>query len=255
MAPLITHLVVGERVFGRVQYLSSMPLAYGSFLLGCVLVDVHSFSEDIDRRQTHFVGRPEENGENTFQRSCDIFLSLLDSLLARPWNDLSEAEQGFVAGYLCHLAADEPWKETGWKLLRNQHVSSWTDFRVPGVVILTAFGLLSSKSFVDFPAVASALGSASVPDVLTHVPGESFHRMWDITRGYLLKGGTAESYFALLESEGQPRGEIEGMRRLHAEYWEEAIALVCGEIGGVEHYIQSAVGRSMQVVPHLWTRC
>jgi hypothetical protein len=49
MAPLITHLVVGERVFAQLRQFDSA--AYGPFLLGCILVDVHGFS-NIDRRVT-----------------------------------------------------------------------------------------------------------------------------------------------------------------------------------------------------------
>ena len=66
MASWVTHLVVGERVFAQLQQFGEQE--YGAFLLGCVLVDVHTFS-DVDRRATHFVGRLEEDGVDAFNKS------------------------------------------------------------------------------------------------------------------------------------------------------------------------------------------
>ncbi|MCK4470531.1 MAG: hypothetical protein KAW49_01965, partial [Anaerolineae bacterium] len=83
MAPLVTHLVTGERVFAQLQRFDAK--GYGSFLLGCVLVDVNNFS-GIDRRRMHFVGRLEEDGADAFNRSCANFLSQFDDLLIRPWS-------------------------------------------------------------------------------------------------------------------------------------------------------------------------
>ena len=121
MAPLITHLVVGERVFAQLGRFD--PATYGAFLLGCVLVDVHGFS-DVDRRRTHFAGRLEEDGEDAFRKSCAGFLDQLDTVLLRPWGELGEGERAFVAGYLCHLAADEDWKWFGWKVMHGLDISS-----------------------------------------------------------------------------------------------------------------------------------
>ena len=71
MAPLVTHLVIGERVFAQSPQFDSTD--YGPFLLGCVLVDVNNFS-GMDRRRTHFVGRVDEDGADAFNRSCASFL-------------------------------------------------------------------------------------------------------------------------------------------------------------------------------------
>jgi len=67
MASLITHLVVGERVFAQLRQFGEKE--YGAFLLGCVLVDVHGFS-DVDRRVTHFVGRLEDDGVDACVKSA-----------------------------------------------------------------------------------------------------------------------------------------------------------------------------------------
>lgn len=104
MAPLTTHLIIGERVFGKLPQFEEADC--GTFLLGCVVPDVHFFG-DVDRRTTHFAERLHAEGAYAFYVSCANFLSQLDDLLNLPWDRLTTAEQAFVAGHLCHLAADE----------------------------------------------------------------------------------------------------------------------------------------------------
>ena len=248
MAPLVTHLVVGERVFAQLQRFDDKD--YGSFLLGCVLVDVHGFS-DVDRRETHFVGRLEEDGVGAFNKSCASFLNQLDGLLTRPWNQLAGAEQAYVAGYLCHLAVDEDWKRFGWNILHTLGISSLADLPVPAGVIYTAFGVLSSKTYVDSPAIVSALNDTEIPYVLTHVPHSAFQAMWDIVKEHMLTGGTPESYFEMLEREGRTDAEVQEVIRRHDVYWEDAVALI-HDLGGVEPRIQAAVQRSLDTIPRLW---
>ena len=62
MAPIVMHAVIGERVYPEIAPLAASH-SLGAFLLGCMLADVNGFS-DLDRRQTHFVGRPDEDGED-----------------------------------------------------------------------------------------------------------------------------------------------------------------------------------------------
>ena len=251
MAPLITHLVIGERVFRQLRHFDPTPTVYGSFLLGCLLVDANHFS-DVDRRQTHFVGRLDEDGADAFEKSCANFLRQLDGLLLRPWDDLTPREQAFVAGYLCHLTADETWKAFTWRLLQTLDITSWVDFPLPGEVVLTVVSVLSSRVLTDLRAVAAALNDASIPHVLTHVPHDAFQNMWDITQAYALDGRTRESYFDMLERAGKTSAEIEAVRQQHDLYWEGATALI-HEVGGVEPYIQNASRHAMRVVSQLWT--
>jgi len=248
MAPLITHLVVGERAFAQLPQFD--PTDYGAFLLGCVLVDVNNFS-GMDRRRTHFAGRLQEDGAAAFNKSCANFLSQCADLLIRPWSELTSAERTFVAGYLCHLAADEVWKQFTWNMLRALGIHSLADLPVPGGVIFTAFSVLSSKTYVDFPAVASALNDIAIPHVLTHVSYDAFRTMWDIVAGYTLNGSTPESYFEMLRREGRTSAEIQEVIRRHDVYWEDAVALI-RDLGGVEPYIQAAVQRSLETIPRLW---
>ncbi len=250
MAPLVTHLVIGERVFAQLQRFNEGD--YGPFLLGCVLVDVHGFS-DVDRRRTHFVGRLEEDGADAFNRSCANFLSQLDGLLLRPWSDLTSTERAYVAGYLCHLAADEAWKLFSWNVLRALGATSWAeaDLSVPGDVVMTVFDVSSSRLYVDFPTVVSALNDVEIPNVLTHVPHEAFQAMWGIVKEHVTTGDTPESYFEMLKRLGQTDAELREVIRQHDVYWEDAVALV-HDTGGVEPRIRAGVERSLEVIPHLW---
>ncbi len=248
MASWVTHLVVGERVFAQLSQFGERE--YGAFLLGCVLVDLHAFS-DVDRRTTHFAGCLEEDGVDAFTKSCTNFLSQLDDVLRRPWSELASTERAFVAGYLCHLAVDEDGKRFGWDILRATGLKSLADFPVPGEVFYTAFDVLSSELYVDFPAVALALEKASIPDVLTHIPYDALQTMWTIAKEHLMDGRTAESYFEMLEREGKTDAEIQAVHHEHDVYWEDAMTAI-RDLGGVEPRIQAGVERSLEMTPRLW---
>jgi hypothetical protein len=249
MATLIVHLAVGERVSATIQHLRPNSQVYGAFLLGCVLVDANNYS-DLERHQTHFTRLSGGESGSAPKESCDSFLRQLDSLLLRHWDALSEPEQAFVAGYLCHLAADEAWLEVSWGLLQELGLRAWEDLSVPAEVMLLTFNELSQDLFKDFSTITLALNSADIPEVFAHVSQASFRKMWDTSRAYVLEGGSLESYLALLESRGKTYKEIQTVRQ-HAEgYREEATALI-KTAGGIERFIRAAVERSVQVMPRL----
>jgi hypothetical protein len=250
MAPLITHLVVGERTCSHLQHLGCDPAIYGAFLLGCVLVDANGFS-DLDRRQTHFVGGLEDDGEVSFRMSCSNFLSQRDQVVQRPWAELTLAEQAFIAGYLCHLAADEVWKEMGWRILQAMGLKSLKEMPVPGEVLLTVYDVLSRQVCAGWPAVECALNSAAIPEVMTHVPYPVFQRVWEMIKPHILAGGAAEAYFALLDRMGTPVAQVQEIRRQHEVFWDEAVELI-HNVGGIEQYLAAAVERSASVLPQLW---
>jgi hypothetical protein len=136
-------------------------------------------------------------------------------------------------------------------MLRALEIQSLTDLPVPGGVIFTAFGVLSSKMYVEFPAVVSALNDVAIPHVLTHVPHDAFQAMWDIVEEYMLTGGTPESYFEMLKREGRTDSQIQEVIRRHDVCWEDAVALI-HDLGGVEPFIQAAIRRSLEKIPRLW---
>ena len=249
MATLIVHLAVSERVCATMQHLRSSSQVYGAFLLGCVLADANNYS-DLERHQTHFTRLSGGEGGSAPRESCDSFLRQLDSLLLRRWDALSEPEQAFVAGYLCHLAADEAWLEVSWGLLQELGLRAWEDLPVPAEVMLPTFNELSQDLFKDFSTITLALNSAAIPKVFAHVSPQAFRKMWDSVQAYVLEGGSLESYLALLESRGKTYKEIQTVRQ-HAEgYIEEATALI-KTAGGIERFIRAAVERSVQVMPRL----
>jgi hypothetical protein len=251
MAPLIAHIVVGERVFARMASPDATTWPYGPFLLGCVLADVNSFAE-IDRRRTHFVDRPAFDGEDAFNQNCTRFLRQLSSLLPRPWKELAGGDQAFVGGYLCHLAADEVSNRFTWELMHGLGVDSWTHIPAPPGVVSTAFGVLTRQELQRPEAVSSALAGVAVPNVLAHVPHSAFQCMWEIVRDHVSDGRTPASYFDLLERQGRPKSEVEAVRQRHERYWDRAVALIRGA-GGPERYLRAAVERGLEMMPRLWT--
>jgi hypothetical protein len=258
MASLITHLVIGERAYPQVEQLQASPSSYGTFLLGCVLPDVNAFSE-IDRRETHFVGRFEQDGLIAFTQSCTRFLARRDALLQRPWDELLGEERAFVAGYLAHLAADEAWKAFGWRSLRKLGVDSRAQSRaelraqlgVPMGVITTAGSVLSAEMYLDHLAVISALQGARIPDVFCHIPHGAFVKMWNALQPYALDGRTYESYLALLARRGRSEAEVLTARREHEQHWEDAVALL-HSVGGVKQAVLSCVDRAVRFMSRLW---
>lgn len=250
MAASVTHLVVGETVFNEAQYLGKSPETYGAFLMGCILVDVHAF-HPIDRRVTHFVGRVEEDGEAAYRMSCANFLGQLGSLLQRPWRTLDGAERAFVTGYLCHLAADECWKEMGKNLFDQLGISDWANFPVPGDISLTVFDCRSFARMADPVGAQAALDAAPIPDVFTHVSGEMLRDQWRIIRDYVFAGGTAQAHITMLEKAYTPAAKIQSARAQYARCWQDALDFTDRTVGGVGPFLADAVRRSMQVLPAL----
>ena len=249
MASITTHLVIGERVFTRLPQLD--PADLGSFLLGCLLVDVHWFS-DIDRFTTHFAERFDGEGPYAFNRSCVNFMRRLDRLLIRPWDELTSAEQAFIAGYFCHLAADEDWKRFDWHMLHTLGIRWWADLPVPGDVIVSAFDVLSSELYIDFPTVKAALSDISIPNVLTHVPHATFQMTWEIAQIHIMSGSTLYSALKMFKRMGKTSAEMQTVRHQHEVYWEHAVAFIQDDFGGVQPRIQAMVQRSLERMPLLY---
>jgi len=249
MAPLTTHLVIGERIFAHLPRFG--PSDYGAFLLGCVLVDVHVVS-DIKRRDTHFAASLVGDGANAFHQSCANFLRRRDGLLRRPWHELTSAERAFVAGYLCHLAADEDWKQFDWLILQRQGIRWWTDLPVPGNVIVTVFDVLSKELFGEFSAVSSALRDATLPDPFTHVPLDLFQATWDIAQVHVLGDSTLESFLELLRRLGKTDAELEAERRQHERHWQAAANFIERDFGGVPPRVEAMTQRALDTMPRLW---
>ena len=68
MAPFLTHLVVGERVWTALDGVQSGADNYGTFLFGCLAPDVDKFCHGLEQSTTHFVAK-DEAGTWAWQRS------------------------------------------------------------------------------------------------------------------------------------------------------------------------------------------
>ena len=248
MAPITTHLVIGERVYP--EFVKTFgPIDYGSFLLGNVLVDAHGFS-DIDRRTTHFADRLNKGGIYAFDRSCQNFVDQLDDLLLCSWSKLSTPERSFVIGYLCHLAADENWKQFDWDVLNNQGFYLWIDLSVSGDVVLTVFDILSNKLYNNHLSVSQALRNASVPNVFSHVPHQTFQNVWKIIRNHVEKNSTLESFLEIQNQLGKSGEEIKIIRKEHKMYWQKAEDIIDRYFGGTESRVEAMVQQSIETVTH-----
>ncbi|MGD8474489.1 MAG: zinc dependent phospholipase C family protein [Anaerolineae bacterium] len=105
MAPFLTHLVVGERVWTALDGVRSGPDNYGTFLFGCLAPDVDKFCHGLEQSTTHFVAK-DEAATWAWLRS-QHFLEEQTTFLRAPFDSLEAVEQAFVIGYLCHVATDE----------------------------------------------------------------------------------------------------------------------------------------------------
>jgi len=249
MAASITHLVIGERVYQDISQPSPSKNVYGSFLAGCTIIDVHALHA-IDRRVTHFVGRLDTDGEDAYRKSCTNFLKDLNSILKVPWKALSQPEQAFVAGYLCHLAVDECWKELGWRWFQKLNISSYKDFPVHPDVMLTAFDFLNRRQLTDEQDVFAALATVTIPDIFCHVPYEVFCHQWAILQEYLKSDGTPDAYIRMLKAANRfsEKDQAETDRRFRS--WEDAIRLI-ESAGGEMPFIQDATTHSLEVIQAL----
>jgi hypothetical protein len=250
MAPITTHLVIGERVYPKFVETFG-PLDYGSFLLGNVLVDVHGFS-NINRRTTHFADRQNKGSSLAFDRSCQNFIAQLDRILLTPWCEPSNTEQSFVIGYFCHLAADENWKQFDWDVLTSQGVFLWTDLKVSGDILLTVFDVLSNKFYIDHPSVSQALRNTAVPKVFSHVSHHTFENIWNIIRIHVETNSTLESFLEIQRRLGKDRDEIEEMREAYEADWQPAENIIEQYFGGIPFRVESMIRQSLETVTHTY---
>ena len=156
MPASIAHLLIGSRVLTRLADWNTSASTAGTFLLGCMLVDVHAFSA-YTRGYMHFTDDLVPHSSDPSQTSCANFLQQLDRLLVQPWSALSQVQRCFVAGYTCHLAADQPWKALSERLLQQAGAASWAEMNIPGDVSLTACDALAQQRLTNAPQVYAAL--------------------------------------------------------------------------------------------------
>jgi hypothetical protein len=109
VAPFLTHLMVGERVYAATSPRPGVGRqpgdGYGLFLFGCLAPDVDKFCDGLPQGLTHFVAK--DDGFAWVDQRTRRFLDRPTDFLRAPFGHLAPAEQTFVLGYLCHVATDE----------------------------------------------------------------------------------------------------------------------------------------------------
>jgi hypothetical protein len=160
MAPFLTHLVVGERVWTVLDGVRSGSDNYGAFLFGCLAPDVDKFCHGLEQSTTHFVAK-DEAGTWAWLRS-QRFLEEQAALLRAPFDDLEAVEQAFVNGYLCHVATDEITGRYAQDI-KSQHIDHNTP--LPHVdAILTAMDPRFWALAHNPAAMVDALNQTPIPD-------------------------------------------------------------------------------------------
>ena len=160
MAPFLTHLVVGERVWATLNGERPAPDNYGTFLFGCLAPDVDKFCHGLEQDTTHFVAK-DEAGTYVWLRS-QRFLEGQTGFLRAPFHTLEVIEQAFVIGYLCHIATDEITARSA-QAIRSQNSGSGAP--LPHVdAILTAMDPRFWAMTRDPAGLIDALNRALIPD-------------------------------------------------------------------------------------------
>lgn len=159
MAPFLTHLMVGERVWAGLDG-AQAGQDYGSFLFGCLAPDVDKFCTGLEQATTHFVAK--DRGFAWVDRRTRRFLERPSDFLRAPFVDLPSGEQAFVLGYLCHVATDEA---TGRFARRMTEHLNATGQPWPHVdAVLTVIDPRLWAMAKDPHGVVAALAAARIPD-------------------------------------------------------------------------------------------
>jgi hypothetical protein len=159
MAPFLTHLVVGERVWRARDGRWPDRKGFGTFLFGCLAPDVDKFCDGLEQATTHFVAKDEDSCW-VWQRS-QHFLKHQADILRAPFHALESDEKAFVLGYICHVATDEIMGRLGLAL-RSQLARTGTPLpHIDG--LLTAMDPRFWVLARDSEGLIAALMSATIP--------------------------------------------------------------------------------------------
>jgi hypothetical protein len=221
MAPFLSHLVVGERVWqalpeyilaGHVlaghalQAESQLPSAsqsadgngYGSFLFGCLAADVDKFCEGLEQATTHMMAK-DPAGTYAWERSR-LFLERQTDLLRAPFRTLEPHERWFVLGYLCHLATDEITARRAGAMNRKLMAAGGS---LPNIdALLTALDARVWAAASDPEGLKAALAAIPIADgTLVFAPEECLAAMHRIVLPQIRGGGGLEPYLNMVRGQ------------------------------------------------------
>jgi len=200
MAPFLTHLVVGERVWAALDGKRPEPEHFGTFLFGCLAPDVDKFCHGLEQGTTHFMAK-DEGGTYVWQRS-QRFLEGQDGFLRAPFHALEAAEQTFVIGYLCHIATDEITARSAQAIMSQ---NSGSDTALPHVdAILTAMDPRFWAMTRDPAGLVAALDRAAIPDrAFVFTDGECLRAMYRVVVPQVTEGGGLVPFVQMLRRQWQ----------------------------------------------------
>lgn len=201
MAPFLTHLMVGERVWAGLDGhqvsadLEPSDDGYGIFLFGCLAPDVDKFCEGLMQGTTHFVAKGQ--GFAWVGRRTRRFLDRPAEFLRAPFADLLPHERAFVLGYLCHVATDEA---TGRLARRaNEHLLA-TGRPWPHVdALLTVIDPHLWALARDPGQVLAALAAARIPrGTFPFAPADCLEALRQVVLPQVREGGGLLPYLGMV---------------------------------------------------------
>ena len=200
MAPFLTHLVVGERVWAALDGKRPSPDHFGTFLFGCLAPDVDKFCDGLEQGTTHFMAK-DPGGTYVWQRS-QRFLEDQDDVLRAPFHALETTEQAFVIGYLCHIATDEITARSA-HALQSQNADSGTDLPYVDAILTTMdprFWAMAS----DPAGLIAALDEAAIPDrAFVFTSGKCLQAMYQVVVPEVAEGGGLVPFVQMLRRQWQ----------------------------------------------------
>jgi hypothetical protein len=256
MAPFLTHLVIGERVWLALDGHGASAEGYGPFLFGCLAPDVDKMCDGLEQGTTHFLPK-DEAGAWTWQRGQHFLDHPLDFLRA-PFRALPASEQAFVLGYLCHVAADEITGRLAGALRQNL-VATGRTLPDPDAVLT----LIDPRIWATAAAperMVAALESATIPGgTFPSIPLPCLTALRQIVLPQLQEGGGLKPYLGMLRRQrhwirhGQvsdSTGDAGLERELSAYRLQLEAAFPSSEqlidTIDLDRYVQDAVGHSLQ---------
>jgi hypothetical protein len=210
MAPFNTHFLVAEKIWPELA--GPWQPYYGQFCFGCVAPDVDKASSTLTQKDTHFFDRTTDYELMASHRSA-AFLKHQADFLCRSFADLPAEAQAFVLGYLCHLCVDEVskhlWRREVWIQLKPIH---------PGASF-AALDEAAWQRIQDYPAIAAALCSIKILDVIPRIPLVDLERMYQGTCDFVQAKNVEEEFLALVDLFDRPTPEQrrERLQSLRAE--------------------------------------
>jgi hypothetical protein len=200
MAPFLTHLVIGERVWNALGGRVPAHECYGTFLFGCLAPDVDKLCNGLEQSTTHFLGK-DEAGTYAWRRS-QHFMEHQQDFLRAPFAALDANEQSFVLGYLCHVATDEATARFAMDQ-RDQLVTAAA--ALPSVdAVLTAMDPHFWAMTTDPESIVAALEAVVIPDgTFIFAPQVCLTAMHQIVVPQVREGGGLVPYLNMVRRQRQ----------------------------------------------------